>query len=127
MPTFDANIARPSPPPTADDGAKLQLQRGTAAQGGTAEQMSVAAIPQSEAEMVSMDEARAVELLNISAAQGNSDAQTKLARRFLKGEGIDKDEAKAVEWLRLEQGNADAQYNLQPGSVFRHGHGHRQG
>ena len=127
MPTLDANIARPNTPPATDDGAKLQLQRATAAQGGTAEQMSVAAIPQSEAEMVSMDEARAVELLNISAAQGNSDAQTKLARRFLKGEGIDKDEAKAVEWLRLEQGNADAQYNLQPGSVFRHGHGHRQG
>ena len=65
-------------------------------------------------EGVAKDSAKAVELFQKSADQGNVDAQNNLGVMYYSGEGVPRDEAKATEWFKkaAAQGNADAQANL---------------
>lgn len=51
------------------------------------------------------------------------DAQFRVGRAFITGEGVPKDAAEAVRWYRMaaEQGNADAQYDL--GLMYKDGEG----
>ena len=48
------------------------------------------------------------------ANQGDAEAQTALAEKYQKGEGVPKNDAEAAKWYRkaAEQGNPDAQVNL---------------
>jgi uncharacterized protein len=48
------------------------------------------------------------------ADKGDAEAQTALAERYQKGEGVPKNDAEAAKWYRkaAEQGNPDAQVNL---------------
>ena len=58
--------------------------------------------------------AKAVELFQKAADQGNADAQNNLGVMYYSGEGVPSDTAKAAEWFKkaAAQGNADAQANL---------------
>ena len=65
-------------------------------------------------EGVPKDPAKAVELFQKAAEQGNVDAQNNLGVMYYAGEGVPRDETKAKEWFKkaAAQGNADAQANL---------------
>ena len=49
---------------------------------------------------VEKDEAEAVQLFPMAAAQGNAEAQILLASCYLSGTGVEKDEAEAIVWFR---------------------------
>ena len=68
----------------------------------------------------------AVDLLEISAASGDAEAQDELGRIYQYGVGIPQDYAQAAEWFRkaAEQGNVDAQVRL--GSRYFNGEGVQQ-
>ena len=63
---------------------------------------------------VAKDDAEAVRLWRLSAAQGYAMGQNNLGCMFRDGQGVAKDDAEAVRLYRLsaEQGHAGAQYNL---------------
>eukprot|EP00808_Paulinella_micropora_P024822 g78060.t1 len=69
------------------------------------------------------DDARAVALYQLAAAQGHANAQVKLALRFEKGRGVEKNMTKAVELYQLAaaQGYYMAQTNL--GVCYKNGRG----
>lgn len=61
--------------------------------------------------------------LKIRAEQGDAEAQYNLGRRYLLGEGVEKNPAEAVKWWRkaAEQGLAEAQFRL--GGCYDRGEG----
>ena len=61
--------------------------------------------------------------LQISAEEGNTDAQLTLGRMFYKGDGVTQDYIEAAKWYHraAERGLADAQYNL--GRMYYNGEG----
>jgi hypothetical protein len=72
---------------------------------------------------VALDDAEAVRLYRLAAAQGHLDAQFRLGIMFEYGLGVAQDKAEAIRWYHLaaEQGHVDAQYCL--GDMFDHGRG----
>jgi TPR repeat protein len=63
---------------------------------------------------VKADKKEAVKWYRKAAEQGDAEAQFKLGRAFVNGEGVDKDKMEAVKWFRLaaEQGYANAEEML---------------
>ncbi len=72
---------------------------------------------------VAQDDAKAVRLYRLAAAQGHAGAQNFLAYMFDNGDGVVQDYAEALRLYRLaaDQGHADAQFNL--GLKLRKGQG----
>jgi uncharacterized protein len=72
---------------------------------------------------VAQDDAEAVRLYSLAAAQGDARAQVNLGYMFENGRGVAKDDAEAVRLYRLAtaQGDARAQVNL--GVMFENGQG----
>jgi hypothetical protein len=69
------------------------------------------------------DNAEAVKWFQLSAAQGNVEAQTNLGSIYYYGQGVAQDYAEALKWYRLAaaQGHTFAQHNL--GEMYRKGEG----
>ena len=63
---------------------------------------------------VAQDQAEAVRLYRLAAAQGLANAQYNLGFKFEKGEGVAQDKAEAIRWYRLAaaQGHATATAKL---------------
>ena len=63
---------------------------------------------------VERDAAKAVELFKISAANGNSKAQTSLAKAYYRGDGVAQSYKEAAKWFRkgADKGNEESQTQL---------------
>lgn len=72
---------------------------------------------------VAGDFKKAYQYFSLSAAQGNSDAQSNLGALYETGKGVSKDFKKAYEYylLSAKQGNPNGHANI--GALYLHGHG----
>jgi len=69
------------------------------------------------------DSKEAVKWYSLAAAQGHSDAQTRLGTMYECGDGVAQDYKKAMEYylLAADRGNIEAQFLI--GTLYMHGHG----
>ena len=72
---------------------------------------------------IKKDSRKAIHWFQLSATQGNSNAQYELGVLYEEGEGVAKSYPKAIHWFRLSatQGNSNAQYEL--GVLYEEGEG----
>jgi hypothetical protein len=107
----------------ADAARGLALGRESEAAGSCFGQYVVGACYHSGIGGVAQDDAEAVRLFGLAAAQGHLKAQCRLGVMFEFGRGVAQDAAEAIRWYRLAaaQGHTGAQFRL--GYIFEHGQG----
>lgn len=74
----------------------------------------------------SINDQQALQWIQAAAANGQADAQLKLAQRHLEGQGLKKDSQKAFYWFEQAATNGNAYAQMQTAYMLKHGEGVKQ-